>query len=182
MFFAGYAVLAAQLKPPSSSAMEHNTLPVRRRRIAMQKQVSRWRGRLVLIGILGSVVAAPVSAECTRAVHTFCGVPDDGDTLIRQGYLLSYDADRRVPRWVAYKIEPDYLNTPQRTGRLSSFRTDPDIDNPVTDADYVGLKAARGFARGHLAPWKAMGGDRDGDGVYAHFDTNLNDVDDEQTI
>lgn len=137
---------------------------------------------IVLAGVLSSFLITPVLAECARGIHTFCHVLANDPVLVRQGYLLSYDPVRRVPRWVAYKIEPDYLNTPERRGRLASFRIDRDISQPVTSDDYLGLEAARGFARGHLAPWKVMGGDRDGDGQYANFDATLNDIDDELTI
>lgn len=148
----------------------------------MQRRIPLWICRLVLIGMYWSFVAAPVSAECTRAVHTFCGVPDEGNTLIRQGYLLSYDADRRVPRWVAYKIEPDYRNTPERDGPFDNYRTDPDMADPVVDGDYDGLFGSHGFARGHLAPYGVMGGDRDGDGQYASLDDTENDPEDAHTV
>ncbi len=94
--------------------------------------------------------------------HVFAGTPSCGDLHVRRGYILCYDAARRVPSWVAYKVEPDYLNTPPRKNRFKSFRVDPDIDNEAKDAEYVGLKDARGYARGHLAPYGVMGGDRDG--------------------
>ncbi|MDR4492870.1 MAG: DNA/RNA non-specific endonuclease [Nitrospirales bacterium] len=148
----------------------------------MRKWMRLWRCWLALIWIVGSVVVPSVSAQCTRAIHTFCGIPKDGETLVRQGYLLSYDADRRIPGWVAYKIEPDFLHTPERDNRLASFLRDPDVPTPVVSSDYTYLEARRGYVRGHLAPWKVMGGDRDGDGIYAHLDSSLSDPDDELTI
>jgi endonuclease G len=48
----------------------------------------------------------------------------------------------------------------------------------ATDADYKGLFKERGFARGHLAPCAAMGGDRDNDDEYAEDGDNY----DKQTI
>ena len=44
--------------------------------------------------------------------------------------------------------------------------------------DYKGLFTSRGYARGHLAPYGVMGGDRDGDGQLA----KEGDPDDEVTI
>jgi endonuclease G len=100
--------------------------------------------------------------------HAFGGLPSDSSIFVRQGYILSYDAARRVPRWVAYHVKPDYRKTPSRKGAFKKFRTDPDVSNPVKDSDYVGLfGSAQNYARGHLAPYAVMGGDRDGDGLLA---------------
>lgn len=111
------------------------------------------------------------------AEHVRGGLPTDQPILVRQGYVALYDAEYRVPVWVAYHVTPEYLQTPQRRGRFSSFRTDPDIANPVIDDDYNGLFDSRGYARGHLAPYAVMGGDRDNDGRLA-----ADDDDDARTI
>jgi len=99
--------------------------------------------------------------------HVFGGLPSDDSVFIRRGYVMSYDQTRRVPSWVAYHVKPDYLKTPPREGAFKTFRTDPDITNPVKKSEYNGLLAQRGYARGHLAPYAIMGGDRDGDGELA---------------
>ena len=115
--------------------------------------------------------------------HLRFGQPDDEELLIRNAYISHYNAQCRFPDWVAYHVLPDYLNTPQRKGKFSRFRTDNEVDDPVKDDEYVGLFAKKGYARGHLAPYKILGGDRDGDGIYAEFSTGANsDSDDEQTI
>jgi endonuclease G len=111
--------------------------------------------------------------------HVFGGLPSADPLHVRKGYIGSYDLQNRVPRWVAYHVSPGYLNPPPREGRFKTFRVDPDIDNPVRDADYVGLQASRGYARGHLAPYAVMGGDRDGNGVLARDDP---DDPDAQTV
>ena len=87
---------------------------------------------------------------------------------------------------VAYHIKPDYCNTPTRTGKFATFRADPNITNEAKDSDYTGFLTARGYARGHLAPYGVMGGDRDGDGSYAEYhaddSSNIGDPDDALTI
>lgn len=93
--------------------------------------------------------------------------PACDDLHERIAYTLCYDATRRVPDWVAYRVEPEFRNTPKRKGQYKRFRTDPDVSNPVMDSDYDGLFTARGYARGHLAPYAVMGGDRDDDGLTA---------------
>jgi len=102
--------------------------------------------------------------------HVHLGLPSLDHLHVRHGYVMSYLEGARVPRWVAYHVVPGYLDTPPRQGRFSSFRADPDVDDPVVDSDYTGLFATRGFARGHLAPYAVMGGDRNGNGALAEGD------------
>lgn len=98
--------------------------------------------------------------------HLIEGQPDipNQPVFVRHGYVLNYNATYRIPNWVAYHITADYLKTPKREKQFAKFRTDPDIkQNPVKDAEYTGT----GYARGHMAPYFAMGGDRDGNGIYS---------------
>lgn len=99
--------------------------------------------------------------------HVYRGLPSGEDLYFRQGYILCYDADHRVPRWVAYHIIPDYTNTPDRK-KFGKYGVDPEIPYPVEPDDYDNLYGSElNLARGHLAPYAVMGGDRDGDGLYA---------------
>ena len=102
--------------------------------------------------------------------HIFGGLPSTEDIHVRIGYVLSFNPKTKTPNRVAYHVKPDYLNTPKREGRFKTFRDDPDIDGEATNADYQGLFTTRGYARGHLASYAVMGGDRDGDGKYAEHD------------
>jgi endonuclease G len=102
--------------------------------------------------------------------HVFGGLPSRDNIYVRTGYILSFNPKAKTPNWVAYHIKPDYLNTPKRQGRFKTFRDDPNIDGEASDADYKNLFTIRGYARGHLAPYAVMGGDRDGDGKYAAAD------------
>ncbi len=109
--------------------------------------------------------------------HVLGGSPDSIElpVYIRQGYVMQYNNAYRIPNWVAYHVIPDYLNTPKREKKYKRFRTDPDIDNPVKKDNYTGS----GYARGHMAPYFAMGGDRDKNGKYADlFDDNSDPYDD----
>jgi endonuclease G len=102
--------------------------------------------------------------------HVFGGTPSKDNIYIRNGYILCFNPTTKTPTWVAYHVKPDYRETPNRKGRFKTFRNDPDIVGEAKDADYKGLFTSRGFARGHLAPYAVMGGDRDGDGKYAEED------------
>jgi endonuclease G, mitochondrial len=109
--------------------------------------------------------------------HIIMGQPDTdkGPVYIRHGYVLKYNENYRIPDWVAFRVVPEYLKTPKREREYERFRTDPDVLNPVKDDDYTGS----GYARGHMAPYFAMGGDRDLNGKYADlFDKDLDPYDD----
>ncbi len=111
--------------------------------------------------------------------HIVHGLPGGhAPLLVRKGYVAAYDTLHRVPQWVAYHVIPAYRNTPKREGRLKTFRKDPDVDNAVVSDDYTNS----GYARGHLAPFGVMGGDRDGDGIPAHPNSAESDPDDELTV
>lgn len=64
----------------------------------------------------------------------------------RKGYMVSYNADLKVPNWVAWKLTPERLV--ERCSRTNRFLPDPDLDDPVTTDDY---KRAH-FDRGHMCP------------------------------
>lgn len=102
--------------------------------------------------------------------HIFSGLPSTDNIYIRNAYVMSFNPMTRTPNWVAYHIKPEYRDTPKRKGRFSRFRDDPDIDGEASDDEYKGLFQSRGFARGHLAPYAIMGGDRDNDGKPAETD------------
>ena len=114
--------------------------------------------------------------------HVFGGMPGTTNIYIRNGYIESYNPLTKTPDWLAYHIKPDYRNTPTRKGKFSTFRKDPDIENEPSTSDYNGLFDSRGYARGHLAPYGVMGGDRDGDDKYAIYDNDDSDEDDELTV
>ena len=113
--------------------------------------------------------------------HIFGGQPDNDPILVRNAYVVNYNTEWRIPNWCAYHITKDYLNTPKRESRFKNFREDPDVKNPVNEDEYDGLLKSHGYARGHYAPYKILGGDRDKDGVYAHLKGET-DKDDEKTI
>ena len=104
--------------------------------------------------------------------HVFGGLPSTDNIYIRQGYILCFNPQTKTPRWSAYHIKPEYLVTPKRKGKFATFRNDPDIENEATDQDYTGLFTKRGYARGHLAPYAVMGGDRNDNGKYAEDDSS----------
>lgn len=123
-------------------------------------------------------LSLPMCTLAQTSEHLFKGQPTCVDFHERNGYVVCYNETRRVPDWVAYKVEPEYRDTPPRKGKFKRFRTDPDVNNPVKDGDYDGIFSSRGYARGHLAPYAVMGGDRDDDGS----DAEDGDADDELTI
>ena len=45
--------------------------------------------------------------------------------VTRTGYAVGYDYDRKIPRWVAYRLTPDRVN--KRFERSNKFKEDPEI-------------------------------------------------------
>lgn len=138
---------------------------------------------LYFIIVLISLYLQPLYGKPNDIEHLRFGKPDSSELLIRNAYVLSYNKQYRIPNWVAYHVVPDYLNTPTRTGKFSSFRVDSEVENPVATSEYIGLFDSKGYARGHIAPFKIMGGDRDKDGIYVTYENpSESDRDDEITI
>ena len=105
--------------------------------------------------------------------HLPSGAPSSGPVRIRRGYVMQYDAARRVPRWAAWHASKDYRTTPDRDiSRWGSFHSDPvDGAEAVTHSDYGGIfDNGQGYARGHIVPYFISGGDRDGDGMDAELE------------
>lgn len=111
------------------------------------------------------------------AFGSLYGGAPSAEYVTRGAYWLAYDNAHRIPRWVAYPVTPAFLETPDREGRFSSFRDDPDMSHEPSDRDYRGFFDSHDIARGHLAPYAIAGGDRDGDGLLA-----LSDPDDERVV
>lgn len=117
------------------------------------------------------------------AEHCPWGLPrSNANVRARRGYITEYDPTRRIPLWSAYHVKPEYRSTPQRKNRFSRFRKDPDVTSGVVATDYNGLMRSRGFARGHLAPFFVMGGDRNNAAGRANLDRDRSDPFDEQTV
>lgn len=89
----------------------------------------------------------------TGSVHLVLGVPRDADPsddhLLDEGsFVLSYSPVKRVPNWVAWRLDRSYLG---RVRRTADFR--PDLLLParlyrVNDSDYL----HSGYDRGHMCP------------------------------
>jgi endonuclease G len=72
------------------------------------------------------------------------GVPRADLVLNRLGYVLGFDLERKLPRWVAYSIGP----TEQRVPRTQKFLADPAIafDKQASVSDYREPR----YDRGHM--------------------------------
>ena len=65
----------------------------------------------------------------------------------REGYIVGYNKDLRVPNFVAWRLTREHTNGPQK--RLQNFMEDMDVPIPrATPQDYKGS----GWSRGHLCP------------------------------
>jgi len=71
---------------------------------------------------------------------------DNESLLVQRDYVINYDADLRVPVWVAYRLDSERLG---KSKRIDCFRRDPRLtaDAASTPADY----SEPIFDQGHLA-------------------------------
>lgn len=133
-----------------------------------------------------NITALSDEQKASLKEHVFAGLPSEENIKIRNGYVLSYNPQTRTPNWVAYHIVPDYRKTPKRKGKFATFRNDPDLTIEAKNKEYNGLFKSRGYARGHLAPFAAMGGDRNKNSKYAEYHkdntSNIGDEEDAKTI
>lgn len=77
-------------------------------------------------------------------------VPRLGQEYERRGYALGWDKERRVPRWVAYRLKKEDLTN--QFPRDNSFKRDFAVSNSPDEYDYAGTD----FDRGHMAPANDM--------------------------
>jgi endonuclease G len=85
--------------------------------------------------------------------------PETSDLEIiisRDQYVLSYNKEKRVPNWVAWKLEADQIGD---SGRSNNFKIDSELDNYLTQNSFKPLRAVtqaeyKGscFDRGHVIP------------------------------
>jgi len=81
--------------------------------------------------------------------HLTWGLPSiDGQVIIREGYALLHDGNKKIPLWVSYHLTKEDLQG--TTGRTDNFRPDPEIPKGKRAelSDYY----KSGYDRGHMAP------------------------------
>ena len=126
----------------------------------------KFRGLMVLIltwGLISSAFAA-------EHPHVYGGIPSNGSFIERQGYIIQFNAQKKTPKWVAYHIDPSFVEDlpPREESQWGKFRQDPDLSNESTEKDYKNqFRTWRNYAKGHLAPYFISGGDRNGNGQNA---------------
>lgn len=80
------------------------------------------------------------------------GVAANEDMLVSWEFVLQYDLELRIPRWVAYRLDARGLGS--QPDRVNCFRQDPRIDAP--DASLKSDYDEPIFDQGHLAPSEDM--------------------------
>lgn len=75
-------------------------------------------------------------------------IGDNDKILRRTGYTVCYNADARIPKWVAWRLTADHTMGPYKRGGIK-FQEDEEVEEPrATDSDY----RQSGYDRGHMCP------------------------------
>jgi endonuclease G len=95
----------------------------------------------------------PATGLLADSVHVALGVPDDGspsdDVLLdHSAFVLSYNPQRRVPNWVAWRLTGADLGEVPRSNHFHEDPLLPEIYPRVLPTDFGGS----GFERGHMCP------------------------------
>ena len=81
-------------------------------------------------------------------IHSQYGFPQTNNAtpICRQGYLVGYDAQAKLPKFVTYQLLPQ--NALGCVARTNAFATDKSITSGATPDDYAGT----GYDKGHMSP------------------------------
>lgn len=108
---------------------------------------------IVFLFAVGSTLGGPIE-ECGE--FAAFGVPGaSGDLLCRKGFLLSHDARRKTPVWVAERMTRERLKS--KLKRSDNFK--PDADLPKGQRAELSDYKGSGYDRGHMAPAADMAWD-----------------------
>ncbi len=100
-----------------------------------------------------SGVGESFDALTTTSPHLMLGTPVDATpaddyVMTKAQYALSYNNPKRVPNWVAWKVQSSDLGN---TARTNSFRVDTSLPAGFVSATNVDYKGS-GYSRGHMCP------------------------------
>ncbi|MGM9704216.1 MAG: DNA/RNA non-specific endonuclease [Prevotella sp.] len=91
------------------------------------------------------------TATTAMAIDSFATVPAKATSaqfLHREAYTVCYNAETRLPHWVAWRLTADHTTGPHKRGGIK-FQEDEQVPAPrATDADY----RSSGYDRGHMCP------------------------------
>ena len=88
----------------------------------------------------------PVDACKVHQPYGFAQTARQLQPICRQAYLVAYDAQAKLPNYVAYTLTPP--NALGCVARTNAFATDQSIKGGATPDDYAGT----GYDKGHMAP------------------------------
>jgi len=112
--------------------------------------------------VMSAVVCWPTFAQAPRiraGGHVIVDSHPRREILVRNAYTASYDLGCRVPVWVAYEAQPDFLLETEASPVEAVFRDDPQVPEAAKGSEFEGA-SERGYATVRLVPQRLMGGDR----------------------
>ena len=90
----------------------------------------------------------PVSLPAQQEAKELAKAVEGAPLLCRTGYVCCYNAENRLPHWVAWVLTANHTSGPHKRNGIK-FQEDTDVEAPrATHEDYV----RSGYDRGHLCP------------------------------
>lgn len=108
--------------------------------------------KILLLIFIATTLYAQNPYSWVQSIHTTMGVPFDNDTtddyiIVREQYVLSYNAGKGVPNWVAWQLNKNwYGDVPRYNGNFITDTTLPEGMYRVKHSDYTNS----GYDRGHM--------------------------------
>lgn len=95
------------------------------------------------------------SSGAALSKHTTLGIPAPVSTStpnaylsIKSGYVVSYNASRKVPNWVSWELNSSYVGS---ASRQDDYRVDGTFPSSIAQASLADYSGS-GYDRGHMCP------------------------------
>lgn len=116
----------------------------------------------------------PPNPDPCWSQHLIGGPPSVDNAICDHAYAFGFDRIKRMPSWVAWKVDASSLYRLDRISPVRSFHVDKRFIRRLSPDDFNGIfyDHLQGYARAHVMPFWAAAQDRGEPGKFAFRDLN----------